>query len=136
MPKEIIYSTGAAGDGDYHAKVGWTADQGVQVGVEADQGASLFWTLTGCAVAQHPDSASLEESHRRLGGWLRAAFKTSGEDVEGLTDPQLARLVLNTLDASTNDGYSGVWTDLDRAGCNRLVRAVRKARDAAFGRDE
>lgn len=29
----------------------------------------------------------------------------------------------------------GHFTDLDREGCNRLIEAVRKARNAAFGRD-
>ncbi len=28
------------------------------------------------------------------------------------------------------------WTELDRTGCNNLIRAVREARDKAFGRDE
>lgn len=30
----------------------------------------------------------------------------------------------------------GVWATLSRDACNRLVRFVRKARDAAYGRDE
>jgi hypothetical protein len=33
-------------------------------------------------------------------------------------------------------GATGLWSTLDRAGCNRLIRTLRKARDAAFGRDE
>lgn len=30
----------------------------------------------------------------------------------------------------------GHWSDLDRTGCNNLIRAVREARDKAYGRDE
>jgi hypothetical protein len=30
---------------------------------------------------------------------------------------------------------SGFFAHLDRAGCNRLIRAVRRARDGAFGAD-
>lgn len=28
-----------------------------------------------------------------------------------------------------------LWMDLDRDGCNRLIRSLRKARDAAYGAD-
>lgn len=31
---------------------------------------------------------------------------------------------------------NGWFVSLDRAGCNRLIRLLRKARDDAFGRDE
>lgn len=30
----------------------------------------------------------------------------------------------------------GFFVDLDREGCNRAIRTLRKARDQAFGRDE
>jgi len=30
----------------------------------------------------------------------------------------------------------GLWADLDRQGCNDLIRILRRARDSAFGRDE
>ncbi len=30
----------------------------------------------------------------------------------------------------------GLWMDLDRGQINMLIRSLRKARDAAFGRDE
>lgn len=32
--------------------------------------------------------------------------------------------------------FRSLWGTLDRAGCNRLIRAVRRARDQAYGRDE
>jgi len=35
-----------------------------------------------------------------------------------------------------NDSRAGWFMQLDREGCNRAIRALRKARDAAFGRDE
>jgi len=31
---------------------------------------------------------------------------------------------------------AGLWSDLDRQGCNDLIRILRRARDSAFGRDE
>lgn len=36
----------------------------------------------------------------------------------------------------TYDADGGTWTDLDRNGINRLIRALREARDKAFGKDE
>jgi hypothetical protein len=30
----------------------------------------------------------------------------------------------------------GLWMDLDRGQINRLIRSLRRARDAAYGRDE
>lgn len=45
-----------------------------------------------------------------------------------------------TLDKLTGSGqlaaFTGLWGTLDRAGCNRAIRMLRKARDEAFGRDE
>ena len=34
------------------------------------------------------------------------------------------------------DEMSGLWGELDRKGCNDLIRALREARDKAYGRDE
>lgn len=31
--------------------------------------------------------------------------------------------------------HRSLWMDLDRAGCNRLIRSLRKARDVAYGAD-
>lgn len=35
----------------------------------------------------------------------------------------------------TADTFKGWHITLDRGGCNRLIRAVRQARDAAYGPD-
>ncbi len=37
---------------------------------------------------------------------------------------------------SPEQPFTGWWVTLDREGINRLIRSLRKARDAAFGRDE
>lgn len=38
--------------------------------------------------------------------------------------------------ASAWDELGGAWHDLDRSGINNLIRALREARDKAYGRDE
>jgi hypothetical protein len=43
------------------------------------------------------------------------------------------------LDGTVEDGgwtWDGQHTDLDRHGLNQLIRALREARDKAYGRDE
>ena len=46
--------------------------------------------------------------------------------------------VINTDIKSGHPGDSarGWFMQMDREGCNRAIRALRKARDDAFGRDE
>jgi hypothetical protein len=45
---------------------------------------------------------------------------------------------INSLEIATQHGStdSGMYATFDRAGINRLIRTLRKARDDAFGRDE
>lgn len=35
----------------------------------------------------------------------------------------------------TQHTWEGVFVALDREGCNRMIRALRKARDQAYGQD-
>lgn len=37
---------------------------------------------------------------------------------------------------SVSGPYDGLWVTMDRKGINDLIRHLRRARDAAFGRDE
>ena len=39
-------------------------------------------------------------------------------------------------DRNGKTDHTAIYLSLDRAGTNRLIRTLRKARDAAFGRDE
>lgn len=36
----------------------------------------------------------------------------------------------------TAEDFTGLYGTFDRAGINRLIRALRRARDSVFGRDE
>lgn len=47
-----------------------------------------------------------------------------------------SRLTGEHIDAEEAAQFIGVWGTLDREGCNRMIRALRRARDQAFGRDE
>jgi hypothetical protein len=39
-------------------------------------------------------------------------------------------------DSGDTQPFNGWFIHMDRTGLNRLIRALRKARDAAYGRDE
>lgn len=45
---------------------------------------------------------------------------------------------INSLEISTQNGShgTGMYASFDRAGINRLIKILRKARDDAYGRDE
>lgn len=151
MPKEIVAGASIPNDRDpFHVKVGWTASQHVQLGVETDQGHSLFWVLLGATVtADHQtkdsEAEERERSRRRLaelGARVREAVEqiphqasvTDPGDL--ITDARVGEAVLNTMDDMTILEYTGVWANLSREGCNRLIQIVRKARDSAYGSDE
>ena len=69
---------------------------------------------------QDVDGAPIDESAVKV-GWSREA-----EHVE----------VAVIRDYGLGGDGSGDWhAQMDRAGLNRLIRALRKARDAAFGAD-
>lgn len=131
MPRETITTPTPADD--FEVKVGWARDMDMQIGVEQAQGKSLFWQLLGSEVllpeigmatrwAVSGSSLSLEE-------YSANEANTEGDNVN------IARRLLNAMDTSA-PWYQGVWANLDRKGCNDLIRILRRARDAAFGRDE
>lgn len=89
-----------------------------------------------------------EQTVREIGRLLGETF-AKHEDIEfgyktrSMGDTQrlegeLGRMVLNAVTGSTGamDGDSSLYTSLDRGSVNRLIRLLRKARDAAFGKDE
>lgn len=128
MPRETITDI----VGSYDVKVGWEPERDVQIGVTVADPTPLVNTLYG-------DQETLEA----VGLNLKARFGIGVDDA--LSDEEksevmreIARTALSTLTECANDGapYYGVWATLDRAGCNRVIRVLRRARDSAFGRDE
>jgi hypothetical protein len=140
MPKETIRTRadGRTTDG-FAVKVGWEAHLSgeVQIGVEHDEFRSLVWALFGPGSSTDPlDSAPTVTPLVKVGQAVHegiARYRAENDDAAP-NDYYLGQLVLNALDVVAT--YSGVWTDLDRKGINDLIRVLRRARDAAFGRDE
>jgi hypothetical protein len=131
MPREMI--TGQ--DGTCNAHVGWFPDRDMQVGVETLDGRAIVDVLYGS-----------DEALERIGrGAVNANLARMPEFgarpgvPESVLWAELGRGLLDVITGNPNDpgvSYTGLWVTLDRYGCNRLIRALRKARDSAFGRDE
>lgn len=68
------------------------------------------------------------ETHEPIGGYVQLGIETS--DGASLVEK------LRGMDVEEAAMFTRVWGTLDRAGCNRAIRTLRRARDQAFGRDE
>lgn len=123
MPREKIRTATEPFD----LQVGWSREcPGVQVGITGMEGRSLVWLLYADHLVELGD---------------RVIAEVDGAVGKGEGSEAIGRAVLNALDCLGDSGgevphYTGVWTDLDRAGVNATIRTLRKARDASFGRDE
>ncbi len=124
MPKETIQDQA----GQYDVRVGWRQDGEVQVGVEQAAGFSLVSVLYG-------DPKCMERIGTEVARQIGAAEPQTSDAAASW-----GRAILNIVEASQpvpgSPSYTGVWSTLNREGCNRLIKTVRRARDAAFGRDE
>lgn len=140
MPREMVKGRGP-GDG-YDVKVGWGPDRYVQLGVETNDDRPLLRmlcesnvALLGTIVKHVVDNHGPVDSGKTGRPWsddavvgeaLLSLLSGSGPAAEFEIDgPPVASFT-----------WRGVWADLDREGCNRLIRLLRKARDSAYGRDE
>lgn len=119
MPREIVKSR----DGNYDVKVGWNPVGSVQVGVETADDLPLVWQLFGT-----------DESLSMIGQFMRKLNEQIAID-KSLTDQQIGHSILEAL-VSVHPTFQGVWSDLDRPEINQLIKLLRRARDAAYGKDE
>lgn len=58
------------------------------------------------------------------------------ERLRNWVEVDLGRIPTNSVPGTIFKTFDGWHADLDRAGVNRLIRVLRQARDAAFGKDE
>lgn len=128
MPRETIGT-----DGPFRASIGWSSSY-VQVGTVVEDGRSVNWQLYG------DDLAWLGEGIRKIWG----QYESMAPDAD-MFNEQVACDVLNLLDCAPHMpsetpppgvGYQGIWASLDRRDLNAMIRVLRRARDAAYGRDE
>lgn len=123
MPRETIPADSP--DADTHLLVSWTPSLQVQVGVEYVQGEGVLRMLYGA------DTDHLGHAARAVEAVVLDYQKQTGGSYE-----ELGSLILSAFE--DNYGiYSSLWVPgLDRPGVNKLIRVLRRSRDAVFGKDE
>lgn len=135
MPKELV--SGQSSRDPFHLEIRWDPELDLRVGMCENEGRSLFWQLT---VGNPLDSDSQLVRLAEVGAILREALNIEVIDVlddRGLKehDAKLAASVLNGLDVATG-APAGLWMDMSRPGCNRLIQVTRRGRNQVFGGDE
>lgn len=106
MPKEVIRDEASM----YDVQVIWSRNKYVQVGIETADGVAIAERLFENRL---PDAMLLSEEQQA------AAEKERRKYYDQISLAQ----------------FTGLWGTLDREGCNRLIRTLRRARDQAFGAD-
>lgn len=148
MPKESIHN-GAP----YEVQVGWQADGDVQLGVELSDvredcpdfaalpdRRSLLWQLFGSTENLRRFGAEMIEMFLRA--QTRALKDSSPADFSDLTteskkNAACEQFAIEIIEKLHEDWRpTGIWSTLSRYECNRLIKTLRRARDAAYGRDE
>lgn len=132
MPREAIHSPTPHREGDplaVHLEVGWQRDCDVQVGISADNDHHLVDVIYG---GPQGETAVGDLFKQRVEQEQRHALAEALGDVD---DQVLGRWILDSVTGSTPYGGS-IWWHPGRLQINALIRLLRKARDAAFGRDE
>lgn len=111
MPREVIHTTSAV---PFEVIVGWSQHgASVQVATTATDGTKRLIKI--------------------VNEWLVGAGMPT-IDYRAMCD-NLGRTTQYPTGPLT-PAFDGWHADLDRAGVNRLIRTLRRARDQAFGRDE
>jgi hypothetical protein len=127
MPKEIISTRG---DSPFQPVLIWGHDTNVRLRIGAEGERSIFWTQWG------QDDLSKAKFSAAIFDVLTEQCPKIATALTGLDAVQCAEALLNGLDVASSMGYLGLTADLDRKACNDLIRFVRRARDAAYGKDE
>lgn len=121
MPKETVY-----GDPNdrFALDVGWQADCDVQVGIRTVDGIHLVDEFYG-----------QESVLQKIGDAMRNyALDEKNQAALNVGGTTLGRVVLDIVTGS-DYGMESLWWHPDRTRINKLIRLLRKARDAAFGAD-
>jgi len=139
MPRETVFTPyphdPATGPAPFQIHVGWQRDQDVQVGIGTPE------TGTGqYHIVDHVYGDDVERIGQLMQTFLiensmgvQHDFRTS--DAERDYHALLGRGVLDAVTGSNPFG-TDIWWRPGRAQINTLIRLLRKARDAAYGRDE
>lgn len=137
MPRETIFSPyphdPASGPLPFQMQVGWQRDMDVQVGISTHDDRHLVDYVY--ASEETSIGRSVWDRLHELApeAFKPLDFKTSDQEDEFFK--KVGRETLDSVTGSTPFGTS-VWWNPGRVQINQFIRLLRKARDAAYGRDE
>lgn len=136
MPKEVIRNGNPEDPQPFEMVVGWNRDMDVQVGIRirdprtSDEPQTLLRVLYG-------------DDLQRIGDAMRqVALDMRNQQLLNVGGVSLGEVVLDVVERNASPGglepipMDSIWWHPTRHGINSLIRTLRKARDAAFGKDE
>ena len=144
MPHEKIYSEDADPDHANNVQVAWgspSSPSGTGPGHGNDDGHVMV-------IVERPGTparmaCSIEEVQRQVASCVQVALAANGmtaatnpDDVRKMADEVIRTLGLENLSYAFGSPLERLAVTIDRKGCNKLISATRRGRDAAFGRDE
>jgi hypothetical protein len=142
MPRETVPNQ--PGDQQFQVKVGWQKDMHMQVGIETPEGPAGQHHLVDYFYGQPAVLAQIgtalanaihDEDHE-LNAALFALREARESDTDQAARQHVGRQVLDIVTGSGEGPSTGLWWTPTRFQVNSLIRLLRKARDAAYGRDE
>lgn len=142
MPHERIYGENGTPDNAMNAQIAWghpSSPSDTGPGHGNDEGHVMI-------IVEHPaaparTASSIEEMERRLGElmvYIREHDYAEGGEPQ--PDDVLIGNIIRDWGGDLQYAFGGELTllavQIDRKGCNRAISALRRGRDAAFGKDE
>lgn len=144
MPHERIYSLDGDPDHPNNLQVAWghpSSPSNTGPGHGNEEGHVM-------AIVERPGTpartaCSIEEVHRQLASRVQVALAANGmtaatnpADIEKLADEIIKTIGLEELTYAFGSPLERLAVTIDRKGCNKTIAALRRGRDAAFGKDE
>lgn len=136
MPREVIHYPNPT-EQPFRLAIGWGRETGfVQVGVETVEREDGQHHLVDQIYGGETEAIGRALADRLRENDLLKPVEFVDSDPDGaIFYAYLGRDVLDAVTGSTQFGTS-VWVDTTRSCLNSLIRFARRARDAAYGKDE
>ena len=125
MPKERTWTAEELGDRAMPPNVETVSSSVMPIGVDVWWGRDSGYVMVGASYS------SWEEGSQNILSIVNSWLLGLEKPVIELTDEEF-----DDIPALEFGGFSGFVSTLDRDGVNNLIKNLRKARDAAFGKDE
>lgn len=147
MPKESVYPSNPQPTGihvtngeeveppkPFLIQVGWHRDFQANIGVDLPEGETFLSHFYG-SHEQTIEIGTRLQAYLRQAGVAMADTETSDQEEDWRLT--YGELVLGWVEMSRPPSISseGLWVDITRDMANRLITLLRKARDAAYGKD-